>query len=436
MSSALPLPVYGIFPLNQVNEYQITVTGTPQYPIELIGAISPIFIPPKTTSGTKTYTNESGLCLNSFTYVEDGTNAGISAITFDNLTGSSGTFNISSCINLTSMSFPLLNIMSSFSCGLSNLTSLTLPSLVSITGSFSPTLASINSLSLPVCTLINTFGPTLNSISFTSLSLPVLATVTNFAPIIPYLTSLSLPVCTTIYAFGPTFNSSSFTSLSLPVLATVTNFTATIPHLTSLSLVSLVNVVGSFSPTLASVTSLSLPACTTINTFTPTLNSASFTSLSLPVLATVTSFVPVIPYLVSLTLPLLTTIGGGLVLTNMANLTTISMVALISVNGAITFTTGFGKIANVQFGSNITSLSTYGTLKSVNGNVNLSGQALTQASVDGILIALAMLDGTNGTTAYSGRTITLNLGTNATPSATGLTAKATLVARGCTVTNN
>jgi hypothetical protein len=66
----------------------------------------------------------------------------------------------------------------------------------------------------------------------------------------------------------------------------------------------------------------------------------------------------------------------------------------------------------------------------------MSGMKLDQASVDGILVRLAALDGTNGTTAYSSKTILLNGGTSATPSATGIAAKATLVARGCTVTTN
>jgi hypothetical protein len=77
-----------------------------------------------------------------------------------------------------------------------------------------------------------------------------------------------------------------------------------------------------------------------------------------------------------------------------------------------------------------------GTLKSVGGNFSATGCALNQASIDGILVSLAALDGTGGTTAYSSKTVALTGGTNATPSATGLAAKAVLVARSCTVTNN
>ena len=57
------------------------------------------------------------------------------------------------------------------------------------------------------------------------------------------------------------------------------------------------------------------------------------------------------------------------------------------------------------------------------------------ASVDDLLVRLAALDGTGLTTAYSSKTVTIR-GTSAAPSATGLAAKATLAARGCTVTHN
>ena len=71
-----------------------------------------------------------------------------------------------------------------------------------------------------------------------------------------------------------------------------------------------------------------------------------------------------------------------------------------------------------------------------NTGVDFSNNALNQASVDEILVRLAALDGTNATTIFQNTPVNLTGGTNATPSATGLAAKATLVARGCTVTNN
>ena len=54
---------------------------------------------------------------------------------------------------------------------------------------------------------------------------------------------------------------------------------------------------------------------------------------------------------------------------------------------------------------------------------------------NGILVRLAALDGTAGTTTYSSKTVSI-LGTSSTPSATGLAAKAVLQARSCTVNTN
>lgn len=80
------------------------------------------------------------------------------------------------------------------------------------------------------------------------------------------------------------------------------------------------------------------------------------------------------------------------------------------------------------------SLQAIGTVD--DGTVTFIGCALPQGVVDAILVQLAGLDGTNGTTLYENETVNLSGGTNAIPSATGLTAKATLEGRGCTVTVN
>jgi hypothetical protein len=58
---------------------------------------------------------------------------------------------------------------------------------------------------------------------------------------------------------------------------------------------------------------------------------------------------------------------------------------------------------------------------------------LSQAYVDASLIKLASLDGTNGTLIFRNANVSI-LGTP--PSAAGLTAKATLISRGCSVTTN
>lgn len=61
---------------------------------------------------------------------------------------------------------------------------------------------------------------------------------------------------------------------------------------------------------------------------------------------------------------------------------------------------------------------------------------LNQASVDGLFTLLASLDGTNGTTSCDNGVLNITGGTSASPSATGLAAKAILLSRGWTVSNN
>lgn len=88
-----------------------------------------------------------------------------------------------------------------------------------------------------------------------------------------------------------------------------------------------------------------------------------------------------------------------------------------------------------SYNSSLTEINLSNTLTQM-GDVYFNNNALIQSSVDDILIKLAALDGTGGTVLYQNKTVSLSGGTNATPSATGLAAKAILVARGCTVTNN
>ena len=171
-------------------------------------------------------------------------------------------------------------------------------------------------------------------------------------------------------------------------------------------------------------------------TFIPN-NMIALTSLSLPALTKVGSnFSPNnMGALTSLSLPALTTVGSQFVPYSMAALTSLSLPA-VEVIGA-TLTSGNA----IQINNNTSALTSFTlptTLKQVGGsagNVIITSAALNQASMDNILERLAALDGTNGTAEFRNRTVTIT-GTSSTPSAAGLAAKATLVARGCTVTHN
>jgi len=131
----------------------------------------------------------------------------------------------------------------------------------------------------------------------------------------------------------------------------------------------------------------------------------------------------------------LTTVVGVFLFQTMAALTSISIPIIERIG---TTTTSGSVIALTSGTAALTTFQLPSTLKQIGngaGNVVITSAALNQASVDSILVQLAALDGTNGTTLFSTRTVTIT-GTSSTPSATGLAAKATLVARGCTVTTN
>jgi hypothetical protein len=199
-------------------------------------------------------------------------------------------------------------------------------------------------------------------------------------------------------------------------------------------------------------TSFSFPSLVACGGFKPN-NAAAMLSISAPLLEeTFGSFdCTGVSNLVTLDTPLIRTVGGNfsvggamtslnfqrlqyvarsVTLSNIPNVTSVNLPALVRVGG-----TDSNAGITVVGSSNLTSFNIGSTLKSVKYNVSITGAALDQTSVDNILVRLAALDGTNGTTSYDSKTVTIT-GTSATPGAAGLAAKATLVARGCTVTTN
>jgi hypothetical protein len=98
----------------------------------------------------------------------------------------------------------------------------------------------------------------------------------------------------------------------------------------------------------------------------------------------------------------------------------------------------FGTGVQMASTPNLASFTINQTPKLFTQNFVVTNAKLNQASVDGILAALAYMNGTANAPfpAYSSKTVNLSGGTSATPSAAGLASKAILVARGCTVTHN
>ena len=305
--------------------------------------------------------------------------------------------------SLTSLSFPNAIILDG-SGTFSALTSLSAANVTRMSGSFSLTFPSLTTLNLPLLQSTGVFG--LNMAVITTISLPNLVYSQAFLPVAPMLTTLSVPELQIISGIGTVLNP------SYPLLTTYN-----LPKLKTAVSGSTVNI------SLPMCTTFSLPVFETVGQFTLTL--PMITSLNLPVLSTVfAGFTFTVPLVTTVDLNSLSTIGTNFALTA-ATLTTLSFPALVSVGTTFVITA-----------ANLVTFSIGSTLKNIGGNFTMSGMKLNQASVDSILVSLAALDGTNGTTAYSGRTILINGGTSAAPSATGLTAKTTLQARGCTVTTN
>jgi hypothetical protein len=392
------------------NDGSIWTSGTNTVPLKPINYTytGTLDVPPIIILSTPT-PNQSGSSIDDYsgkwasTIVLSASNQSLTSISFTDLQGIVNAFNPNSINALTSMSFPALTTVgSSFTPNnMFALTSLSLPALTTVGNSFAPnSMTALTSLNLPALTTVGgAFGPNLMA-ALTSLSVPALtAVVASFSPYsMAALTSLSVPALT---AVGTSFNPSimgALTSLSAPALNTIgTNFQPnTMAALTSMNFQALISIgtasSGNFNPYgIGALTSMSFPALTTVvGNFNPG-NMAALTSI---------------------TIPSMVRIGTG-----------------ITSGSVIQFTTGLGALTTFQLPSTLLQIGNGG------GNVVITSAALNQASVDSILVRLAALDGTNGTTLFSTRTVTIT-GTSSTPSATGLAAKATLVARGCTVTTN
>jgi hypothetical protein len=176
------------------------------------------------------------------------------------------------------------------------------------------------------------------------------------------------------------------------------------------------------------ITSINLPKVEAING-NLTNQSTVITTINLPELLFISGFNDSVNSAVtSYSFPKLKIVGGSFTISGTkASLTSISFGALEYYNSSI--------FTMPTVSTSLTSFSFANTLKGFNANFVTTSNSLNQASVDNILIRLAALDGTGGTIAYSSKTVTITGGA-ATPSAAGLAAKAILVARGCTVTNN
>lgn len=250
----------------------------------------------------------------------------------------------------------------------------------------------------------------------------------------PDLVSVSWPALTMVvgssdYVGYTHENLPSLTTLGLDALQYCSGFALNfLTALTNINLPALVVCDGQFDVNNNDVlTSVSAPLCVTVRgnaldfQFDPLLTTVEFPSLL---------FVQSIHFvscdaMVTVEFPVVTRIFN-LVLSDCPNMTSFSLPLMEAVGGAITVNGNMTGLTTFTLGS---------SLKFVADSMDFSGAALDQTSVDGLLVQLAALDGTNGTTSYDGHTINFS-GSCAAPSATGLTAKSTLEGRGNTVTVN
>lgn len=210
---------------------------------------------------------------------------------------------------------------------------------------------------------------------------------------------------------------------------------ATLPALTTLEANSLVTVANTFGPNaMAVLTTMQFNSLVGIGGgFSPNTMALLTTMEANSLVRIGTSFAPsTMASLVTLSFPALTTIGTTFAPVTMAACTTVSLPAMVSYGSTIAIpSASMGNVAAFTMG-------TVGTLKSIAGaTITLSGLKLPSSEVNAILALLVSLDGTNGTTLWgTGKTLTINGGTNGAPTGQGATDKTTLQARGATITTN
>lgn len=290
-------------------------------------------------------------------------------------------------------------------------TSLSFPSLVSVGGNF-------NAITLPVLTTFD--FPALTTVSgiqgvdiqdvylLEALTLTALTTVTGEFAVQGMDACTSMDVSNMTSCGGFHIFDSLFIEVSAPALTTTNGGAVVINGLADMTTLSLPNVVGD-------AINIQLYDC-------PSLTTVDLSALATPGGINIHDNA----VLATLSFPALTALAHSFLLQNMPSLTSLNFPAAVNFTGtgfSITSTTGTDALSSVSFGS---------SLLSVGGDVVFSSCALDQASVDGILVALAALDGTSGTTSYDDHTVTLT-GTSSPPSVTGAVAKATLEGRGNTV---
>jgi hypothetical protein len=226
-----------------------------------------------------------------------------------------------------------------------------------------------------------------------------------------------------------------FTTLSLPTVEVINQsngfpgFLSIPPFslLTSLSFANL-RLVGNINIQGPQINTFSFPSLVSINNGLNISGIATDTPISFPALQVINQGLDITGFQTdNISFPNLVYIGNNINLSPSAgaNPQTLNLNSLQTV---------FNNNINIQM-SNLTSF-TLPSLKYIAPNSNIYFYTgLNEASVDSLLVSFAALDGTNGTTLWNTGILSI-ANANAAPSATGITAKDILIARGIQVSTN
>jgi hypothetical protein len=385
------------------------------------------------------------------TYVNEGTVDSLD-ITFGLAVNPADTYNPTGAKTVKSYYVPSINVSNSDST-YNTFTSLTFPDLV-LSGVLTIHGSNFTTFNAPLLEKVLIRDAQYNSIEIygsqlVNIDLPKLSYILGNAifDISSSVTSFSLPKLS--YSGGlniGSYESSMLTTVSLPlfyrdvairncpllttVILSETNYKLNLEGCqafdTITTLASYVSVQTdefNYDPaTLAHITTVDAPNATYFS-----LNNFFGSSISLPSATYVNIIFRESPASISFNFPLMT--NGAINIIN-SLLTSFTMPSTITRLDSV-YSSNNTLLTSISLGA-------IGTIKEIGQNgqsahVYLRYNALNAASVNAVLALLVSLDGTNGTTLYENATVFLDQGTNAAPTGQGLTDKATLESRGCTV---
>lgn len=464
-SDADGLASWQSLPAVPVPPIRVTYTGTLVTPLKIVPDFGTISIPAGTASGAVDYTvDPDSIAIRGLVYRESSSGValgpGLESLTLDNVTAiTGGTLRISDALELQSFSAPNLetitatgvesaNILAgsvSFS-NVPSLATLNLPSLkylgvnlLEITNSM---ISSFSLPSLEVATAALYVPSSAATVSLNNLTLAESVNVQSNSNIL----SLNLPSLT---AGGVGVSDcSSLSELNLPLLAKGFLYAASCPLISEVDLSLFVNgPIGIVA--LPSLTSVLLPVLQTSNQIQFDSN-ISLPALSFPSLQSGTISIngnavlslvlfPVLQTAYSLTIngnPSLAALSFPSLQQAISNNMFDGNTALVSLSfPAMQFWQGDSLIGNDNTILSSITIGIIGTLKKAPQIISFVNAALSQSTVDDMLALLVSLDGTNGTTLFTG-SVYLSGGTSSSPSVAGLADKLILEGRGCFVSVN